>query len=280
VNAKLLKLSDPSDYFPGTGNSPLPAPQNILLFARHTKQKLQEEALLSRSHHRFVLIFNLETAGYVHIDHLTFRFYPGQMLLIHPFQFHHYSHLEKQKLKWGFCTFELDPQSFLAPLRNRIFKNSAAAGKLLAEILETWLAKKTGGQAEKLQALVLLLLIALKQSAAGAPAAVPVRAGGNILHRVNRFLHEHPAAGISDFAENSGVSESWLREKFRKTAGISLGSHIRNCRINRAMMLLRTTDLPVAEIAGETGFSSLQSFSRAFKTGAGKSPRAYRNSAG
>ena len=44
----------------------------------------------------------------------------------------------------------------------------------------------------------------------------------------------------------------------------------------RAMALLRTTKLPIAEVAAEAGFGSPQAFSRTFRQETGQAPRAYR----
>jgi AraC-like DNA-binding protein len=42
------------------------------------------------------------------------------------------------------------------------------------------------------------------------------------------------------------------------------------------MALLRTTTLPIADIADEAGFGSPQAFNRIFKQKTGCTPRAYR----
>lgn len=49
--------------------------------------------------------------------------------------------------------------------------------------------------------------------------------------------------------------------------------------MTEACRLLRETDQPVAQIAGEAGFDSLSAFYRAFRSGTGQSPLAYRRSA-
>ena len=49
--------------------------------------------------------------------------------------------------------------------------------------------------------------------------------------------------------------------------------------MTEACRLLRETDLPVAQVAGEAGFDSLSAFYRAFRSGTGQSPLAYRRSA-
>jgi len=82
---------------------------------------------------------------------------------------------------------------------------------------------------------------------------------------------------VADLAKATGFSESRLRVLFKDAAGIPLGSYIQNYRLNRAMALLRTSRLPIAEIAEEAGFGSPQAFSRIFKKATGKTPRAYRH---
>ena len=52
--------------------------------------------------------------------------------------------------------------------------------------------------------------------------------------------------------------------------------YIQNYRINRAMALLRTSTLTIADVAEEAGFGSPQAFSRIFKKETSYTPRAYR----
>jgi AraC family transcriptional regulator len=120
MNCDLLQTHDPSDYFTGIGKEKLPSPTNVLLFLRTTKDKLQQEARQNRSHHRFVLAFNLESKGHVHVNNLALPFDLGHAFIILPYQFHHFSLLNSMKIKWLFCTFELVPRTFLEPLRNRV----------------------------------------------------------------------------------------------------------------------------------------------------------------
>jgi len=80
----------------------------------------------------------------------------------------------------------------------------------------------------------------------------------------------------ADLAEALEFSESRLRVLFKEAAGIPLGSYTQNYRINRAMALLRTSDLSIADVAEEAGFGSPQAFSRIFKKATNQTPRAYR----
>ncbi|WP_372807997.1 helix-turn-helix transcriptional regulator [Pontiella sp.] len=273
-----LKISEPVDYFSGVGRTPLPTPTSVLLFLRETRSSLQQEALQNRSHHRFVLARNLETEGHVHLDHLTMPLKPGQAILILPYQFHHFSLLAANRLKWLFCTFELQPRTFLEPLRNRVLDLGSKTLALYEQLLVEWHAPHEELQAEQLQAVLLRLLLSLKQDRLRSAADLPPVPEDSLLQTINRLLAERSGRPVvvADLAEALNYSESRLRAIFKEAAGVPLGSYIQNHRIHRAMALLRTTKLPVAAVAEEAGFGSPQAFSRIFKQSTGLTPRSYR----
>ena len=279
MNPSLLQLKEPQDYFKGIGSDKLPTPTNILLFVRTRKEQLQQEALQNRSHHRFVLIFNLATAGHVHANNLSLPFHPEQALLVHPYQFHHFSHLESSKLKWLFCSFELEPQTFLEPLRNRVVDIGTKAQGTLEELLQEWHQPSTELQSKQIQAGLLRLLLSLKQDRRLTGTDLPPEPADNLVRTINRLMAEWRGRTVvvGDLAEALHFSESRLRVLFKEAAGVPLGSYILNYRINRAMALLRTSDLSIAEIAEEAGFGSPQAFSRIFKKATAQTPRTYRN---
>lgn len=275
---ELLNIEDPTEYFKGKGCYQLPTPVNLLLFVRRKKSTLQQEALQNRSHHRFVLILNLETSGYVHVDNLLLPFHPGQALLIHPFQFHHFSQLASAKLTWLFCTFELEPRTFLEPLRNRVIDIRDQTQQIYRELVKEWLYPGGELQEEKLQANLLHLLLSLKTDRQQTASDLPDKPQDSLLRTINRLMAEWrgKTVTVAVLARAMDYSESRLRVLFKEAAGIPLGSYIQNYRINRAMALLRTTDLPIADLAEEAGFGSPQAFSRVFKKETGHTPRSYR----
>ncbi len=280
MKESLLKLIEPPDYFSGIGKSQLPTPTNVILFLRKTKEMLQQEALQNRSHHRFVLAFNLETEGHVHLDNLALPFNSGQALLILPYQFHHFSQLASSKLKWLFCTFELEPRTFLEPLRNRVINTGNKTRQTMKDLLNEWHQPHAELQAAQLQAILLHLLLSLKQDRQASGTDIPPEPQDNLLRTINRLMDEWRGRTVvvTDLAYAIGYSESRLRVLFKDTAGIPLGSYIQNYRINRAMALLRTSTLSIADVAEEAGFGSPQAFSRIFKKKTGHTPRSYRQS--
>ena len=277
----LLKIDEPEDYYAGIGTAKLPNPMRVLLFLRENKHILQQHASQNRSHHRFVLLFNLGTEGHVHLDDLVLAIKPGQALLILPYQFHHFSKLESHKLSWLFCTFELEEPNFLEPLQNRVLDTNMEVEALLEQLLEVWHMSPKELKGLRLQASTLSLLLSLRQLSQQSEPDLSAETGDNHLRTVNQLMAKWGgrAVNISDIAAAMGYSASRLRVIFKQAAGVPLGSYIKNYRLNRAMALLRTSNMSISEIAGEAGFASPQAFSRNFKKETGHTPRSYRQQA-
>lgn len=75
------------------------------------------------------------------------------------------------------------------------------------------------------------------------------------------------------------VSESHLIRTFKATFGETPHRFLQRRRIERAMFLLRETDLSVSEICLEVGFTSLGTFTRTFGEVVGEAPSRYRRKA-
>jgi AraC-like DNA-binding protein len=72
------------------------------------------------------------------------------------------------------------------------------------------------------------------------------------------------------------VSKWHFIRTFRATFGETPHRYLRRRRVERAMCLLRETDLGVSEICIEIGFTSLATFGRTFRHLVGESPTSYR----
>ncbi|HEX3363495.1 helix-turn-helix transcriptional regulator [Phenylobacterium sp.] len=70
----------------------------------------------------------------------------------------------------------------------------------------------------------------------------------------------------------SGVSQAHFARSFAQAFGVPPHRYLLTRRIERATALLRDTDLPVTEIAFETGWNSLGTFGRVFRDITGESP--------
>jgi transcriptional regulator GlxA family with amidase domain len=70
----------------------------------------------------------------------------------------------------------------------------------------------------------------------------------------------------------SGVSQAHFARSFRDAFGVPPHRYLLTRRIERAKALLRDTDLPITEIAFQTGWNSLGTFGRTFRDITGESP--------
>src|SRR3954451_7016135 len=77
---------------------------------------------------------------------------------------------------------------------------------------------------------------------------------------------------IARLAQVSGVSEAHFARSFKEAFGLPPHRYLLTRRIERAKSLLRDTDLPITDIAFQTGWSSLGTFGRTFRDVTGESP--------
>ena len=105
--------------------------------------------------------------------------------------------------------------------------------------------------------------------------------GQDVAAEAMALLHRHfrDQADLSAALNGLGLSRRRLADLFHAAYGTTLHGCLGTLRVTEACRLLRETDQPVAQIAGEAGFDSLSAFYRAFRSGTGQSPLAYRRSA-
>ena len=80
------------------------------------------------------------------------------------------------------------------------------------------------------------------------------------------------------FSEMMNMSQSTLYRKLKSLTGMSLNEFIRDIRIKKACMLLRHSDLRIAEIAYMVGFTDPKYFREIFKKKKGMTPKEYQES--
>jgi transcriptional regulator GlxA family with amidase domain len=82
----------------------------------------------------------------------------------------------------------------------------------------------------------------------------------------------HEAWPVQRLARVSSVSEAHFARSFKDAFGLPPHRYLLTRRIERAKALLRDTDLPILEIALQTGWNSLGTFGRTFRDVTGESP--------
>jgi len=121
-----------------------------------------------------------------------------------------------------------------------------------------------------------------------APQGITTRLSSDVLAiedrpvaEVLRLIREHACSGIKveTLARQAGLSRSVLQRRFRTALGRSVHQEIVNARLKRAMDLLVTTDLTLADIAERSGFKYQEYLGAVFKQRLHKTPVQYRREA-
>ena len=86
----------------------------------------------------------------------------------------------------------------------------------------------------------------------------------------------HEEWPVRRLAYVSGVSQAHFARSFRQAFGVPPHRYLLTRRIERATALVRETDLPVTEIAFQTGWESLGTFGRTFRDVTGESRGEFR----
>lgn len=81
---------------------------------------------------------------------------------------------------------------------------------------------------------------------------------------------------LDDISSLFHYSPEYFSRLWKKYTGVTFHKYLNEYRINKATLLLKETDLTISEICFKTGFESIKTFNRVFKTVIGSSPSEYR----
>jgi len=107
------------------------------------------------------------------------------------------------------------------------------------------------------------------------PAATGDAAANQVARRAAAFIADHltePDLSTSRIAGALAFSPDYLGRAFREVFDETPTDHIHRLRIDRARMLLRSTNQHIARVAAEVGFSEERYFRRIFKRTVGLTP--------
>ncbi len=102
---------------------------------------------------------------------------------------------------------------------------------------------------------------------------------GKMMPAILAFLDANygdPDLSLTMVADTFQISVPYLSSLFKASAGVNFSNYVEDVRIEKAKGLLKNTSMSVGEIAVATGYSSTNSFSRAFRRVTGDSASEYR----
>ncbi len=105
-------------------------------------------------------------------------------------------------------------------------------------------------------------------------AALPLQRLGRVISHLEQHYAE--PLTLDDLAATAHLSRRHLSRVFHQAMGCTPVEYLVRLRLNRAVELLETTDLPIATVGAEVGYVDSNYFARQFRAILGRSPRAYR----
>lgn len=94
-----------------------------------------------------------------------------------------------------------------------------------------------------------------------------------------KYIHENCFSydfQISNMAEHFSISSQYMRKLFRIHTGKGISEYVTNVKLEKAMELLRDTDLSMQDITLEIGLTDASGFTKLFKKQLGMTPSQYR----
>ena len=102
------------------------------------------------------------------------------------------------------------------------------------------------------------------------------------LTKLNGIIAEHlsdASLNVNTLTNAMGVSRSVFYNKMKKLTDMGIMDYIAHIRIERAMEMIRTSQMNISEISAVLGFENASYFSTVFKRMTGQTPTQYRQSA-
>ena len=106
--------------------------------------------------------------------------------------------------------------------------------------------------------------------------------GAQLARSVIEYIQNHFHENIcnEDIADYFHFHHTYINRVFKAYTGSTLHTFLTDYRLNYAMEMLRTQEMPVSQAAKASGFTDLSHFTRLFKERTGQTPTEYRNHAG
>ena len=185
----------------------------------------------------------------------------------------------------SFCTDDMLDDKLLTPLKNGHLmirpRIKDAAKELCEQLAEIYMAKNDEKKLEiavQIKTKIILLQFILEMWEKGFVIENDKSGRNTIEKEMISYIQQNFMEKISlkEFSEQFHLSEKYISRYFKEHFHITLSQYITHLRLAHAKQLLQDTDIPVTEIAMQSGYQNVSYFIRSFKKTYGVSPLKYR----
>ena len=237
----------------------------------------------------FELTIVTEGKGTVFTDDVGIPVRRGDIYLSFPCDFHGIVSDPADPLKYDFFAFGTDHKEWASDLEQIVQTHRPADRRLLRDdtissLIACAIAEVDRNErysAALLEAIFTQVIIRLirgfldPRTGTGHETVTDARA---LCYRLMNYIdtHIYTMTGLSELSEITNYNYSYLSALFRKVTDSTLADYYRNRRLEAARLLIAQNELSITHIADLLNYSSIYTFSRAFKDKYGISPEQYR----
>ncbi len=185
----------------------------------------------------------------------------------------------------SFRSDDLLDESLLEPLSSGHLMISPrigdAASGLCEQLADIYMEKKEGAGADiatQIRIKLVLLQFILEMWNKGLVVENDTSGRNTVEKEMVSYIQQNYTGTISlkEFGEQFHLSEKYISRYFKEHFHITLSQYVTYLRLEHAKQLLQDTDLPITEIALQSGYQNVSYFIRSFKKTYEVSPLKYR----
>ena len=187
----------------------------------------------------------------------------------------------------SFCTNDMLEDKLLAPLQNgNLMINPRVedtAKKLCEQLIEIYTEKndeKKSKIATQIKTKIIILQFILEMWEKGFVIENDKSGRNTVEKEMISYIQQNFTGEISlkEFGEQFHLSEKYISRYFKEHFHITLSKYVTYLRLEHAKQLLQNNDIPITEVAMQSGYQNVSYFIRSFKKIYGVSPLKYRKS--
>lgn len=226
----------------------------------------------------FLVAYSMEGSGYLLQDGVEIPIARGSFFMLDCYQPHCYGTHDGWKLLWLHFDGVLARKYYDACTQYGHVLHPQNAQSCLHQLMRAFSAFHDH---QKISEAVLSRRITslLTEFLVSVPSSKKQRKSADLIDDILFYITENLSEPLSieSLASKVSLSPFYFSRLFKRETGIAPHEYVLNARIDKAKYLLRTTKMPLKEIAFSCGLGNECNFSSTFRRRCGCTPKSYRN---